>query len=205
MTTHESNPTPGDIHQKLEQLQRSHGMEAMRAQLGPVSAGLKVQLAVAALLVLWSGNYWVSHLGETPLVVYGVIVHLYGLAVLISSILRLSQLAAIDHRAPVGKIQAQLAAIRRLRVGSERLLLLSGFVVWVPVVLISLNAVGFDVWNASSTVVVCNVLASLGLGVLAAWLTTRFRGAFERDAAGRGLREAEAELSGLALDAARAV
>ena len=76
-------------------------------QLGPVSAGLKAQLAVAALLVLWSGNDWYMHLGETPLVVYGVVLHLYGLAVLISSILQLSHLAAIDHRAPLGKVLRQ--------------------------------------------------------------------------------------------------
>jgi hypothetical protein len=51
-------------------------------------------------------------------------------------------------------------ALRRLRIASERMLPIAGFVAWVP--------------------------------------TRRFRDRFERDAAGRSLREAEAELADLA-------
>ena len=107
------------------------------------------RFAIGALLVLCAGSYWHSHLAEMHLFVSGVVVHLYGLGVLISSVL-------------------EIAGVSGARKASERVLLLPGFVVCIPVVLIALGAIGFDLWNASPNFVLANVAGSIGLGLLVA-------------------------------------
>lgn len=183
----------------LQQIQRSHGMKTARARLRLVSLGQIIQLAIGILIVFCAGGYWFNHLGQIHLVVYGVAVHLYGLGLLIASALQLTRLAQLDYRKPVLEVQRQLIALRRLRVGSDRALTIAGFVVWVPLIFIAANAVGLDVWQTRPSAVLANLAAGLALAALVAWLMHRFRDTFERDATGRGLREAEAELAELAL------
>jgi len=182
----------------LERIQRRDSMRTARARLRLVSIGQLAQLAVGVLIVLWAGGYWFDHLGETHLVIYGVAVHLYGLALLIVSALQLVRLSRIDYREPVLDVQRQLVAIRKLRIASERLLLILGFVAWVPIVFIALRAIGVDVWETRPAVVLWNLAIGVGLAGFVAWLVRRFRDRFERDAAGRSLSEAEADLAELA-------
>ncbi len=183
---------------RLQQIQRRQGISSARARLRLVSLGQIVQLAIGIGMVFLAGNYWFNHLGQTHLMVYGVAIHLYGLGLLISSALQLTRLVQLDYRQPVLEVQRQLLAIRRLRVGSDRALLICGFLVWVPIVCIALRVVGWDVWLTSPTTVLWNLGVSAGLAAFAAWLMHRFRGSFERDAVGHSLREAEAEFAELA-------
>jgi hypothetical protein len=179
---------------QLDQVQRRRTLDSVRSRLRLVSWGQGAELAVGVLLVLWAGGYWFDHLGQTHLVVYGVALHLYGLALLITAALQLTRLWRLDHREPVLELQRRLVSIRRQRVDSERALLVYGFVLWVPLLFVALNALGIDVWRRSPA----TVLANLGVGLLLAVVTdrviARFRASFERDAAGRSLRE----LAGLA-------
>lgn len=184
--------------ERLQQIQRRHGIASARARLHLVSLGQIVQLVIGVVMVLWAGSYWFNHLGQTHLVVYGVAIHVYGLVLLIASALQLARLAQLDYRQPVLEMQRQLLAIRRLRVGGERVLLICGSLVWVPILCVALRAVGWDVWLISPATVLWNLAAGAGVAVLAVWLMHRFRGSFERDAVGRSLREAEAELAELA-------
>lgn len=181
----------------LRQLLQRDGIRSVRARLRLLSLGQLAQLAIGLLIVLWAGGYWFGHLGQTHLVVYGVAIHLYGLGLLIAAILQLVCLARIDHRRPVLEVQQRLLSLRRLRVGSDRILTIAGFLVWVPFVFIVLHAGGSDVWRTLPSVVLANLAVGLGLAGLVAWLMHRFRDTFERDAAGRSLREAEAEIAEL--------
>lgn len=184
--------------ERLQQIQRRHGIASARARLHLVSLGQIVQLVIGVVMVLWAGSYWFNHLGQTHLVVYGVAIHVYGLVLLIASALQLARLAQLDYRQPVLEMQRQLLAIRRLRVGGERVLLIFGSLMWVPILCVALRAVGWDVWLISPATVLWNLAAGAGVAVLAVWLMHRFRGSFERDAVGRSLREAEAEFAELA-------
>ena len=124
--------------------------------------------------------------------------HLYGIALVVVSALQLTQLLRIDYRRPVLEVQRALVELRRLRVRSERGLLVLGFIVWVPLLFIALRALGMDVWLTSPVNVLLNLAAGIVLAGVVYWLTHRFRDRFERDATGRSLREAESELAELA-------
>lgn len=184
-------------HLAMRQLLQRDGIRTARARLRLVSLGQLAQGAIGLLIVLWAGGYWFGHLGQTHLVAYGVAIHLYGLGLLIAAILQLACLARIDHREPVLQVQRRLLALRRLRIGSDRLLMIAGFIVWVPMLFVLLRAGGFDAWLTRPGVVLWNLAAGLALAALVAWLMHRFRDVFERDAAGRRLCEAEAEIAEL--------
>lgn len=181
----------------LQQLRRRDGFDRTRARLRLVTLGQIPQLLVGILVVIWAGGYWVGHLDQPHLVVYGVALHLYGLGLLVTAAMQLARIARIDYRAPVLEVQRQLVALRRLRITSERALLAAGFVAWVPLVFIAMRGAGMDLWLTRPSVVLANLAIGLALAVLVGWLTHRFRAAFERDATGRSLREAEAELAEL--------
>lgn len=174
---------------------REHGaLSGARARLRLVSAGQVVQLAFALAIVLWAGSYWFEHLETPHLAVFGIAIHVYGIAALVAPILQLARLARIDYRAPVLELQRELIGLRKHRARAERVLLMLGFALWAPVAFIALAAIGVDVWATSPASVWANVLAGLAFGAVALWLSYRYRDSFERDSAGRSLREAEADL-----------
>lgn len=181
----------------LQQIRQLQGADALRSRLRLVSVGQWVQLAIAVAIVVWAGGYWHAHLGQTHLVVYGVALHLYGIALLVASALQLVQLARVDYRQPVLELQRRLLDLRRLRSRSERALLMAGMLAWVPLVFVALNAIGKDVWLSRPGVVWANLAVGLALALLVDWLRRRFPARFDRDAAGRSLREAEAALAEL--------
>jgi MFS family permease len=184
--------------QTLRQIRHGRAIDGARARLRLVSIGQLVQLAVGIAIVLWAGGYWVGHLGQSHLVVYGVAIHLYGLGLLIVAVLQLARLARIDYRKPVLQVQRELVALRRLRIASERVLIVAATVVWVPAVFALAAAFGIDVWQSSPATVWLNLGVGAALAALAGWLLHRYRDAFERDATGRALAEVEAELAELA-------
>jgi len=179
----------------IDRQRRRDALGAARARLRLVSLGQIVQLAVGLVIVLTAGSYWFDRLGQPHLAVYGIAIHLYGVGLLIAAGAQLARLARIDYRAPVLAVQRELLALRRLRVNCDRWLLIAGFLVWLPFVFALLAAAGLDVWLSRPAVVVWNLVAGVALAALAGWLTVRFRATFERDAAGRSLREAQADLA----------
>lgn len=180
---------------ELREFRRAGALGAARSRLRAVTLGQWAQLAIGLLIVWWAGGYWWDRMDQPHLVVYGVGVHLYGIALVVASALQLTQLLRIDYRRPVLEVQRALVELRRLRVRSERGLLVLGFVAWVPLLFIALRAFGMDVWLRSPANVWSNLAVGIVLAGVVYWLTHRFRDRFERDATGRSLREAEAELS----------
>lgn len=183
---------------ELREFRRVGALGAARGRLRAMTAGQWAQLAIGLVIVSWAGGYWWDRMDQPHLVVYGVGVHLYGIALVVASALQLTRLLRIDYRKPVLEVQRALVELRWLRVRSERALLVLGFIAWVPLLFIALRAIGMDVWLISPASVLLNLAAGVVLAGLVYWLTHRFRDRFERDATGRSLREAESELAELA-------
>ncbi|HQW82401.1 MAG: hypothetical protein IPF83_13810 [Rhodanobacteraceae bacterium] len=178
----------------LDRLERRDALNTVRSRLRWVSISQIVQLVLGLLIVLWAGSYWCAHLGQTHLVVYGAIIHLYGIGLLSVSVVQLVRLAGIDYNAPVLIVQHELQSLRKLRTMCERTLLFLGFIVWIPFAFIALRAIGLDVWLSSPATLWWNLGVSVIIGALVIWLSYRFNHKFEHDSAGAALRAAQAEL-----------
>jgi hypothetical protein len=176
--------------------------DTVRARLRLLTIGQLVQLAIGVAIVLLAGPYWVGHWGTPHLVVYGIAIHVYGLALLIVAATQLMQLWRVDYRKPVLVVQKRLLELAWFRVRSERWLLIAGFVAWVPILFAVAAAAGLDVWRTSPLTVWLNLAAGLLLAAIVGGLTLRYRERFARDALGRPLREAQRDLDALLADEA---
>lgn len=181
----------------LRRIDTYRAMDNVRSRLRLVSAGQIMQLVIGLGIVLWAGGFWWDRVSQTHLMLYGMGIHLYGIALLVTAGLQLYRLSVIDYRQPVTIVQAQLMALRRVRGQTERALLVIGFVAWVPFLFLVLQRFGMDVWLTRPSVVWWNLGAGVVLALLMLLLVWRFPARFAKDAAGKGLRESEAELAEL--------
>lgn len=184
------------------QLFRDSQMDKLRRGLRPLVWGQVLQLALGLLLAVLAGAFWVRHREVTHLVVCGVLVHAYGLLLIVFAARVLYLIRRIDPAAPVVAIQRRLAELRAWRVRVEAPVnLVLGCFIWIPVLWMNLAWYGFDLWSpgfmswALSTSAVGLVVCLLVVGVMCWAGKTR---KIEDNSAGRSVQRAEAALEELA-------
>lgn len=187
-------------HALTLQLQRESRLEKMRHGLRPLWVGQIVQIVAGALLSLVAGNFWFEHRQYPHLLFCGVLVHLYGVLMIVFAARNLHLVKQIDYAAPVLDIQRRLAELRAWKTRVEApVFLVTGCFVWIPALLMLFAGLGADVWKLHPDVVLW-LCASGVASVLLVWLgmqaIKRIWGArvLEREAAGYSVRRAEAVL-----------
>ncbi|UHQ19564.1 hypothetical protein LVB87_15465 [Lysobacter sp. KIS68-7] len=165
-----------------------------RWRLHLATLGQVVQIGIGLLFAVWGGGYWFDHLGTPHLVAYGLGVHLYGIALLGAAISLIVRLARVDYAAPVADVQQALLDLRRTRIVTERILWLMGAVAWVPLLMMALSAIGFDVWLRSPAWVWMNLGVGVVLALVAALAMTLKPAWFARMSMDGALRDVERQL-----------
>lgn len=165
-----------------------------KSRLRILGAGLIVQIGIGAGIALLGGSSWVDHWGTTHLVLPGMAVHLYGIVLIALAVAQIVAWRSVDFAGPVIDVQTRIARLRTIRARAERVLLVIAAMMWLPVGLMLLNALGVDPWNRSQAVVWLNlgIAVLMGAGVLGAM--KRWPDAFEAFAVGGGLEAAQAAL-----------
>ena len=200
--------------QSLNQsLERQHALSVcelkerklMRFQRGlsALLPGRIVQLIAGLLVAVIAGNFWVDHLGAPHLVVCGLLLHGYGIMLIVFAARELTLMYRIEYSAPVLAIQKGLVELARWRVRSAIWSVAVGCFTWLPLLLILLYAAGADVWLIRPLFVYLNLLACflcLGVACAIGWWSRRpgqeklaqyFRDSF----VGRRINQAQAELA----------
>ncbi|HEV2623403.1 MAG TPA: hypothetical protein VGU65_15135 [Frateuria sp.] len=174
--------------------------DRLRRGLRPLVWGQMAQIALGVLVAVLAGSFWVARLHVTHLLVCGVLLHLYGLALIGFAARTLYLIHHIDHAAPVLAIQRQLAELRAWRVRVEGPFnAVAGCFVWILVLWVNLAWYGLDIWAGGRSMAWMALSAGVGLaGVgLVVWVmraTGRGR-RLEDHAAGKSLQKAEALLA----------
>lgn len=191
----------GDLDQRITRLEipqtyRNGSLsEQAKSQLRMIGMGLIFQVAAGLGLAVLGGSWWVGHWGAGHLVASGMAVQLYGIALIALAIAQLVAWRVIDFSGPVLDVQTQIARLRVVRARAERVLLVAGAVIWLPMTLMLFSALGIDLWVRSPATVWLN----LGVGVLAAAAVAAamriWPDAFETLAFGGDLRSANADLA----------
>ena len=187
-------------HELHLQLYRENRLEKMKHGLRPLWVGQIVQIVAGALLSLVAGNFWFEHRQFPHLLFCGVLVHLYGVLMIVFGARNLHLVKQVDYAAPVLEIQRRLAELRAWKTRIEApVFLVTGCFVWIPALLMLFAGLGADVWRLHQDVVLwlcASGVASLLLMWLAIRLIKHVWGArvLEREAAGYGVRRAEAVL-----------
>jgi hypothetical protein len=179
-----------------------------RAALRWTSLSDLLELIFAILLVAVVAPFWIRHRAIPHLLIAGLVLHAYGIAVIWSLAVRVLLVGRIYYTKPVLIIQQRLAVLRRFRIRASLALGLSWWLLWVPCTMVAAYAwCGVDLYAQSPVW----VLMSLGVGVIgiigclvvARWLAGRAIASpmltrWVDSLAGHGLRRASEELDELA-------
>src|SRR3546814_7261776 len=92
-----------------------------------------MQVAIGVVLTVFFARFWTSHLGNLPLVLSGITLHAYSVALIISGVTELLLVIRTDYAAQVVTIQKYVTLLRQWRVRSRHWFGLAQWLVWVAV------------------------------------------------------------------------
>lgn len=129
------------------------------------------QVAVGAVVTVFCARFWTSHLDAPALLLSGIALHAYGVALIVAGVTEMLLLLRTDYAAQVVTIQKSLALLRQWRIRSKRWFGLCQWILWIPGTLVMLEyLLGFDLWARSPATVgwffavgVAGLLATLWL------------------------------------------
>lgn len=181
---------------------RHRRLAGVRAHLGPLRWGQRLQIPVGILAVVWAVWTWRAHWDVVNVRLAAFVMHAYGVALIVTGARTLTLLERVDYGAPVLEIQRRLAAIQRWYGQSGLVLGLAWWLLWLPALVMLAGAFGIDLLARGPRVLggyvaICLVglLASLWL---VRWAERSARPAVrawaERAAAGESLHRATAAL-----------
>jgi hypothetical protein len=184
------------------QLLRDGKLDKARRGLRPLVWGQAIQLTIGVLITFWAGAFWATRWHVMHLLICGLLVHLYGILLIVFAARVLYLIQRMDYAAPVLVIQRQLADLRSWRVRVEAPVYgVLGCFIWIPVTWMSLAWYGIDLWSPGFMLwAIASSLVGLAAVVLVVWLMRRAGMArkIEDNAAGRSLQKAEAMLVDIA-------
>jgi hypothetical protein len=184
------------------QLLRDGKLDKARRGLRPLVWGQAIQLTIGVLITFWAGAFWATRWHVTHLLICGLLVHLYGILLIVFAARVLYLIQRLDYAAPVVVIQRQLADLRSWRVRVEAPVYgVLGCFIWIPVMWMSFAWYGIDLWSPGFMLwAIASSLVGLAAVVLVVWLMRRAGMArkIEDNSAGRSLQKAEAMLADIA-------
>lgn len=164
------------------------------------------QICAGALLKSLSATFWLAHLRAPHLMVYGLLLHAYGLSWLLTAARNLHLQSQLDHGRPLLEMQHRIAELRTWRLREALIHGIGGCFMWIPLVLIGFQQLGADLWLGDPSIVwsfVASGAACLGIlyGVLR-WPRMSGHGSFrarlEQSSIGRSVLGTQAMLDEIA-------
>jgi hypothetical protein len=101
-------------HALSVQLFRDTRLEKMRRGLRPLVWGQALQIVIGVLGLLILAPMWMPHWRDPAVLIAGLVMHAYCIALVVFGAVVEARVAQIDHAAPVLAIQRQLMALRRI-------------------------------------------------------------------------------------------
>lgn len=190
-------------------LDRQHAMDLLRFRdergrrlksgLRPLVRGQALQMLIGVAVLLLGVDVWTEHSRVPHLFAFGLIVHVYGVALIACGGMVQGMIAAVDYSAPVLDIQKQLARLRMFYVRTGMVVGLAWWLFWMPfMAAVLMTLFGADIYvNAPSVFVIGGAIGIVGL--LATWWfhhwsrhpsRPRLAKAMEDSVTGRSLRRA---------------
>jgi hypothetical protein len=143
------------------------------------SASERLALLLSLEAVAWFaivvslGSFIYHHLGTLRLLLSGVALDVYAIAMLAATVRQIVAIRQIEYDTPIAGLQKQIEMLRILRIRITQWALLGGTIVWAPFVIVSGKAfLGVDVSNAPW--LWANVAFALCLIPTALWLSKAF-------------------------------
>jgi hypothetical protein len=184
------------LDQRVAQLEavvadRGHG--GVRAELRPLVVGQAIQIVTGVVFAMAAGSFWVDHRHMPNLLVTGVLLHFYAIAMIVAAARNLFLVGRVNEAAPVLELQRRVATLRAWRIREGRWFGIVGCFMWVAMIVWAFGLLGVDIVAAHPVFVGFQLLTALVcLGVYA--VVARLARAPE----GRAVRRANERLEEIA-------
>ena len=190
------------------QLYRENRLDRIRRTLRWLMAGQGLQIAIWIGVITVVAPFWIEHRAVPHLLAFGLILHAYAVATIISSVVQLLLMAAIDYAAPVLALQRRLVRLRTLRIWITLVLSVLWWPLWIVGFVVGVKWwLGIDLYVAAPGFVLANVVFGLAALAATAWFARRIArraketgrpARFADDLAGHSLRRAIGQLDEIA-------
>lgn len=139
--------TDDDLKQILTRLARLEAvaLRPTRTLRWPIAARIG-EIVFGILLVAIAAPFWIAHRGTPHLLIAGLSLHVYAIAMMISAGIRIHMLVGFRLDEPVVTMQLRMARIRRVQVTTSLALGLAWWVLWIPCFMILFMSWGVDVF-----------------------------------------------------------
>ncbi len=194
------------MNQLLESQQRQSVQNSLNQKLRRVHSGLRplfwgqvLQIFFGVAIILLAVGYWSAN-GETWYrFVCGIVLHIYGIVVIMMAGVTLGRIHAIDYSEPVVSIRKRVARLSSTYVLNGMMVGLPWWLLWVVVVVILAGYGGQDLLATRPLWVVLSAVVGM-VGLIATWVFHKWahqpvRAGFgkrlDENAAGRSLASAQ--------------
>lgn len=107
-----------------------------------------IQIIVGVGLAALAGQFWVPRVNQELLLASGIVVHIYGIALIIAGVRVVMLIRDIDYAEPVTVLQKRIARLERSYIRAGWILGLPWWLLWIPVALMFLTMAGIDLSGA---------------------------------------------------------
>ncbi len=147
-------------------------LDKVRHGLRPLVWGQAIQIGLGALLALVSAGFWSNHRHVPHLLVTGLVMHAYGLAMILFGTRMQVLIGRIDFGAPVLEIQRRMAELRRFYGRGGLWIGLPWWVLWIVAMeMLFMGLFGADLYVNLSPAV---TISQFAIGFLGWALTLAF-------------------------------
>ncbi len=182
-------------------------LDKARRGLRPLAWGQAIQMLCGVALIPVAVGFWSAHPDVAHLLIAGLIVHVYGVLMIICGGATVGLIRRIDYAAPVLVIQKQLGQLRRFYIRTNIGLGLAWWFFWMPLLMMFFMATfGVDLYANAPSVIYCGTAIGVA-GLLLTWTfhrwsrhpsRPRMAQMMQDSVAGTGLKKAQAVLDEIA-------
>jgi hypothetical protein len=186
---------------------RERKLDQLNRRLRPLYWGQVVQVVIGTLVLLSAIAFWSSHRHEVSMLLSGIVVHVYGVVMIMTAGITLGRVAALDYSAPVMALQKQLGSIRRFHILGGLWAGLPWWFLWMPIMAVLVKSgTGVNMYENAPLVFFFGTIIGL-LGLAVTWAFHRWSlnprhphraKAVEDSVTGKSLRSAQAVLDEIA-------
>ncbi len=156
-------------------LLRDKKTDKTRKSLRPLYWGHVLQILLGIVSIVLGVAVWTKNFDNTPILISGLLIHLYGIALIITAGQVMHQITKLDYSAPVLNIQKHILRIERTYVNNGWVIGLPWWLLWLPFTLGLAALGGIDLYAKASGSgwVVWSIIFGV-IGMLATWLWYRW-------------------------------